>query len=83
VLLNAAPASVAFLGAFLALAAGSWLERAVEAALVPIAAGGFVHLAAADLVPELQHDRGLRALLVQTSLICLGIGVMVALTFVE
>jgi zinc and cadmium transporter len=28
---------------------------------VPLTAGGFVYLAAADLIPELQHERGLHA----------------------
>ena len=45
--------------------------------------GGFVYLAAADLIPELQHDRSLRALVVQTVLITLGIVVMGLLTFIE
>jgi zinc and cadmium transporter len=43
---------------------------------VPLTAGGFVYLAAADLIPELQHERGLHALVVQTILIALGIAVM-------
>jgi zinc and cadmium transporter len=51
--------------------------------LLPVTAGGFVYLAAADLIPELQHDRSWLALLVQTSLISLGIGVMSLLAFVE
>jgi zinc transporter ZupT len=33
-------------------------------------------LAAADLIPELQHDRSARALFVQTALISTGIAVM-------
>jgi zinc transporter ZupT len=51
--------------------------------LLPITAGGFVYLAAADLIPELQHDRSLRALVVQTSLMSAGIGLMGLLTFME
>jgi hypothetical protein len=39
-----------------------------------------VYLAAADLIPELQHDRSLRALVEQTSLIAAGIVVMALLT---
>jgi hypothetical protein len=46
-------------------------------------AGGFVYLAAADLIPELQHDRSRRALIVQTALISLGIGVMGLLALIE
>jgi zinc transporter ZupT len=32
-----------------------------------VTAGGFVYLAAADLIPELQHDRSLSALFIQTA----------------
>lgn len=48
----------------------------------PATAGGFVYLAAADLIPELQHDRSLRALVVQTTLISMGIAVMGLLALV-
>lgn len=46
-------------------------------------AGGFVYLAAADLIPELQHDRSLMSLLTQTGLMALGIGLMAVLTLWE
>ena len=55
----------------------------VTTSLVPLTAGGFVYLAAADLIPELQHDRSLLALVVQTVLITLGIVIMGLLTFIE
>jgi zinc and cadmium transporter len=77
---NLASASVALAGAGLALFAGAFARMVVVELLVPIAAGGFVYLAAADLIPELQHDRSLRALVVQTSLISSGIAVMGLLT---
>jgi zinc and cadmium transporter len=83
VLLNLASASVAILGTTLSLLAGSVAQEAVATLLVPLTAGGFVYLAAADLIPELQHDRSLRALVVQTVLITLGIAVMGLLTFIE
>jgi zinc and cadmium transporter len=83
VLLNLASASVAILGTALSLLAGSVAQETVTASLVPLTAGGFVYLAAADLIPELQHDRSLRALVVQTVLITLGIVVMGLLTFIE
>jgi len=51
--------------------------------LVPLTAGGFVYLAAADLIPELQHDRSLQAQFVQTGLIAIGIAGMGLLTFIE
>ena len=83
VLLNLASASVAILGTVLSLLAGSVAQETVTTSLVPLTAGGFVYLAAADLIPELQHDRSLRALVVQTFLITLGIVIMGLLTFIE
>jgi zinc and cadmium transporter len=82
VAVNLASASVAILGTVSALLLGSLAPEAV-APLVPVAAGGFVYLAAADLIPELQHDRSLRALIEQSGLIAAGIGVMVLLTTIE
>jgi zinc and cadmium transporter len=83
VLLNLGSASIAILGTAMSLMAGSVAHQAVTASLLPITAGGFVYLAAADLIPELQHDRGVRALCTQTSLIAIGIAIMGLLTLVE
>lgn len=44
--------------------------------LLPLAAGGFVYIALADLVPSLHHRRGAWAAVVQIALIVLGIGVI-------
>jgi len=81
VLLNLASAAMAFLGAADILVAGQSIGTAVGRSLVPVTAGGFIYIALADLVPDLQHDRSLRGLVVQSGLIALGIGVMAALTF--
>jgi zinc and cadmium transporter len=51
--------------------------------LVPVTAGGFVYIAAADLIPELQHDRSVRGLLEQSGLILLGMAVMGLLGILE
>jgi zinc and cadmium transporter len=83
VLLNVASAAVAILGTTTAIVAGSMAHQRVTEILVPITAGGFVYIAAANLLPELQHDRSPRALVTQTALISLGIGVMVLLTLVD
>jgi zinc and cadmium transporter len=83
ILVNLGSASMAILGTGLAWLAGSVAHAAVTNLLLPVAAGGFVYLAAADLIPELQHDRSWRGLVVQTSLILLGIAIMGALTLVE
>jgi zinc and cadmium transporter len=81
--LNLLSAGAAGLGALVALAAGSVAGAWVARVAVPMAAGGFVYIAAADLIPELQHDRSLRGLLGQSALITAGIAVMAALTMME
>ena len=80
---NAASASVAIFGTLLALWGGSVARESVANALIPITAGGFVYLASANLIPELQKDRRTRALLVQTGLISAGMAVMGLLTLVD
>jgi len=82
VLLNLASASLAIVGTLVALLAGSVAGMMMVSLLVPITAGGFVYIAAADLIPELQHDRSIRGLFVQASLIMLGIAVMALLAVV-
>jgi zinc and cadmium transporter len=83
VLLNLASASVAILGAVAALLLGAVSGAAVTTVLMPVTAGGFVYIAAADLIPELQHDRSGRGLLIQVGLISLGMGVMGLLAILE
>ncbi len=83
VLVNLGSASVAILGAVGVLVTGHVSATAVTTVLVPVAAGGFVYIAAADLIPELQHDRSLRGLLAQATQISFGIGIMGALTLLE
>lgn len=52
--------------------------------LIPITAGGFIYLAATDLIPELhRHDTKLKNSLIQLICILLGIGLMFFLTFLE
>ena len=82
-LLNAGSAAVAILGTATAVLVGTVAHEQLTQVLVPLTAGGFVYIAAADLIPELQHDRSLRALAVQTSLIACGIAVMALLTLVD
>lgn len=76
VLWNGASAATAIAGTAAALGAGAVAGEAIVGNLIPFAAGGFVYLAAADLVPELQHDRSMGALFWQTGLIVAGIAVM-------
>lgn len=82
-LLNVASAAVAVLGTATAVVAGAVAHQQMTQVLVPLTAGGFVYIAAADLIPELQHDRSMRALAVQTGLIACGIAVMALLTLAK
>lgn len=82
-LVNFGSACVAILGTVLALILGSVAGDVVVRALLPATAGGFVYIASADLIPELQEDRSLSGLVRQTLLIAAGIAVMGALTLVE
>ena len=82
-LLNLGSAAVAILGTATAIVAGAVVHERVTGLLIPLTAGGFVYIAAADLIPELQHDRRPRATAVQTALISTGILVMALLAFVE
>lgn len=51
--------------------------------LIPIAAGGFIYIAIADLIPELHKTKKVKHSLIQISIIILGIIAMVSLKFVE
>ncbi len=83
VLLNLASASCAILGALVTLSFGSAFGGWVESTLIPVTAGGFVYIAAADLIPELQHERSWKGFVWQSALMTLGIGVMAALRFFD
>ena len=83
VLFNLLSGAVALVGAAVTLLAGARVSS-LSAVLVPVTAGGFLYLAAADLVPELhQQPPTLRNSLTQVALIGAGVAVMVVLTLVE
>ena len=64
----------AVVGAVLVLAAGPALGS--PAILLPVAAGGFVYIAAADLVPELHRNRSVTVSLGQIGLMVLGVALV-------
>lgn len=75
---NFLSACTAFLGAIIVLAfkpVGEYLSEAV----LPFAAGGFIYLAAADLIPELHTEKTLRKSFYQFTALVIGIGLMYAL----
>jgi zinc and cadmium transporter len=47
--------------------------------ILPFAAGGFIYIAASDLVPELHKEPKLKKLLLSFAFFLLGIGVMVGM----
>jgi zinc and cadmium transporter len=63
------------------------LHRSEDPAFLPLlmafAAGNFLYIAGADLIPELHKETRLRSALIQLILICTGIGVMQVLTVLE
>lgn len=73
-------ASATFVGA-LAVFFTSYLIQAKLYPLIAFAAGGFIYIAAADLMPELKHEAtGLKEIVIQTAIMILGIAVMVVLS---
>jgi len=77
-LLNFASACVALAGALLVLAAGHTVAR-VAGLVGPLAGGGFIYLAAADLIPELHREREPRISVLQLAAMICGIGLMLLL----
>jgi len=53
-----------------------------EAALLPIAAGGFLYIAAADLLPELRSDKSVNAIARSFAMFILGIAFMWAIKLI-
>ena len=83
VLLNLLAASSALLGTLLAIALGAIVQDAVLDIALPVTAGGFVYLASADLIPELQHDKSPRSIVLHSSLLVAGIATMGLLTLID
>ena len=75
-------ALMAVLGMILAFSFGKVIENYLMLFL-PIAAGGFIYIAVADLIPELQKTIQVKRSLVQISAVLLGVFLMLALTFLE
>ena len=48
----------------------------VEMIILPIMAGGFIYIAASDLLPRLQKETAVRKSAIQFVMIALGLGVM-------
>ena len=80
--LNFLSALTAIVGLVVALIFGN-LAQAFTLWILPIAAGGFIYIAVADLIPELQKTKELKYSVWQIFTVLLGILAMVALLFLE
>lgn len=80
--LNFISALTALIGAALFFLLEDWVTTSIMYFL-PLAAGGFIYIAVADLIPELQKTKSLRHSLYQLLAVVIGVGVMVALTWLE
>ena len=83
VVLNLASASAAILGTLSTLAIGAAAGPALTRVLIPFTAGGFVYIATAQLMPQLQRDRRSGSLTLQVSLIALGTALMALLALLD
>ncbi|MEK7113552.1 MAG: ZIP family metal transporter [Patescibacteria group bacterium] len=80
--LNFISGLTAIIGVLIALIFGSIADIFVMW-ILPIAAGGFIYIAVADLIPELQKTKKLKYSLLQIVSVMVGIMAMVALVFIE
>ena len=80
--INFLTALTAVLGAVIALLLSSMVEN-LNMFLVPFAAGGFIYIAGSDLIPELHKEVRWEKSLQQFVFFILGIGIMVALLYLE
>lgn len=80
--LNFLSALMAVIGVFIALIFGNMAET-FSLWILPIAAGGFIYIAVADLIPELQKTKQIKYSVMQLLTVLLGIFAMVALTLLE
>jgi len=80
--LNFISALMAVIGVFIALIFGS-IATIFTLWILPIAAGGFIYIAVADLIPELQKTKELKYSIWQILAVMLGVLAMMALTFIE
>ncbi|MBI4232233.1 ZIP family metal transporter [Candidatus Peregrinibacteria bacterium] len=81
-LLNLATALASVLGAVIALLIGQASEH-LTAFIIPFAIGGFIYIAAADLIPELHKETKISKSLTQFVWFLLGVGSMYALLYTE
>jgi zinc and cadmium transporter len=80
--LNFLSALCAIVGATLVFTIGGFVENSTFWFL-PLAAGGFIYIAVADLIPELHKTKEIKYSLMQIAAVMTGVLAMVALTYLE
>lgn len=80
--LNFISALFAVVGVFVSFIVGDLMENFIVWVL-PIAAGGFIYVAIADLIPELQKDKKIKRSFLQVLTVVVGVFLMFLLTFLE
>ncbi|MEK6947874.1 MAG: ZIP family metal transporter [Nanoarchaeota archaeon] len=81
-LFNFLSALTSIIGVLVAIILSSRVEN-ITLYLVPFAVGGFLYIAGSDLIPELHKETKIKNSILQLVTLLLGIGVMVALLFLE
>ena len=79
---NFLSALASFIGLIIVFVFGNVVENAALW-FIPIAAGGFIYIAVADLIPELHKTKEVKHSIIQLSIIILGVLSMIALTLLE
>ena len=80
--LNFLTALTAVVGVVIAIFIGGYVDS-LSSVLLPFAAGGFIYIAVADLIPELHKETDVKRSLVQLGAFLLGITIMVLLLLME
>ncbi len=80
--INFLSALAALLGAVFLFVVGSMAEMAITW-FIPIAAGGFIYIAVADLIPELHKTKDPKNSLAQIASVIVGVLAMLALVYLE
>lgn len=80
--LNFLSALLAILGAVVFFLLGKITQES-SMWFLPIAAGGFIYIAVADLIPELQKTKEMKYSIMQIIAVIVGVLAMISLTFIE
>ncbi len=81
-LFNFLSALASVLGLIVVFIFGNFIEN-IALWVVPIAAGGFIYIAVADLIPELHKTRNVKHSVIQLAIVMIGVISMIALTLLE